>query len=1164
VAGDSGDQGPALSAQLREPVSVAVDAAGNLYIADWGNNRIRRVSLAGTITTWAADLTTPAGLKFDAAGNLYFTESRANRVRRIAADRTLSTVAGNGQAGYSGDGGPATAAQLNRPTRVAFDTAGNIYISDMGNARVRRVRPDGVIETFAGTGSRRFYGDGGPGRGALLNTPFGVALDGAGNLYITDSMNNRVRRLSAQGIITTVAEDLNEPSGIAIDNTGALYIADTGNNRIRRIDASGNASTVATPTLNAPRGVAIDAAGNLFIADTGNNAVRRITPSGQASTVGSGYNAPEGVALDGAGVLHVADTENNRVVRVASDGAVTLVAGDGRDGFAGEDAQATTASLWRPVGLAFLSGALYIADRSNNRIRRVQNGVITTVIGLAGGSAGDGGPPSGARISQPRTLAFDRAGNLYIADTGNDRVRAVLVDPPVFTLSKQSLTFRSRLNGPPTGEQSLEVISSVPGIRYSVQLNAPWLATTTPLNASAPGSLQIVADPDLLPAGTHEGTVVVTAPNANPPTRTATVTFEVEPGTPPRLAARPDALTFSSRATQTLYLSNEGSTLASFNARASGGSWLRVAPDSGALNSVVPVPLAVSVDPEGLSPGTYSGAVSISLGETTSRVPVTVIVSSVPQSMLLSQTGLTFTAVARGGAVPPQTFGVLNLGRGVMNWQAETRTDWLTVTPSGGSTDAASLNVPLVEVGVRHANLEPGDYYGQIRVTSATADNSPQYVTVVLTVLPPGSDPGPLVRPTGLIFTMAAGGAPPGSQAIRVANLSSRVNAFTSGRIPQDPGNWFTQQPADSAVAPDQPVEIIVQPNSSNRPAAGVQRGTLTLQFADGTARTVSLLLVVAATAGASARREAAGDCAPSRLLPVFTALGSGFRVPAAWPATIEARVVDDCGVPLAAGTVIAGFSNGDPPLALTSLRDGRWVGSWQARNASPSLLTVTVSATEPAQNLTGTAQISGSLDANSASPLVERVNDGLLAPGGVIDIQGAALAAGEQSASESPLPTEIGETLVAVAGTPVPLFSVSPGRIRGVLPYEIAANTRHQVIVQRGVRFASSGLVTVAPARPVIVGVQVTGNQLVIRATGLGAVDPVLRPGLVTPAEPVHKVKAEVEVRMGETRASNVSAALLPGETGMYEVRADLPAGAQGEVTLAVAGQISAPAPVP
>src|SRR5262249_14372615 len=157
---------------------------------------------------------------------------------------------------------------------------------------------------------------------------------------------------------------------------------------------------------------------------------------------------------------------------------------------------------------------------------------------------------------------------------------------------------------------------------------------------------------------------------------------------------------------------------------------------------------------------------------------------------------------------------------GVMPWTAASSTlsggaDWLLVTPSSGSSDASSLDVPLVDVAVNASGLDPGDYYGRVRVISGGADNSPQYVTVVLTVLPPGSDPGPVVRPPGLIFTGATGQPTPGSQSVLVSNVTGRPASFTSGRIPQDPTNWFMQQPVDASVMPGQPTRIVIQPNPS-------------------------------------------------------------------------------------------------------------------------------------------------------------------------------------------------------------------------------------------------------------------------------------------------------------------------------------------------------------
>ena len=216
--GFTGDGGPAAEARLSFPRGVAVDAAGNLYIADFENHRVRRVDPSGTITTFAgggdalgdggpavqARLGLPDGLAVDAAGNLYIADIVA-RIRRVDPSGTISTIAGTGERGFAGDGGPASEARLNHPAGVAVDDAGNLYIVDKQNLRIRRVDSSGRITTVAGSGEEGFAGDGGPAVEAKLNYPAGVAVDAAGNLYIADFQNNRIRKVDPSGIITTIA-----------------------------------------------------------------------------------------------------------------------------------------------------------------------------------------------------------------------------------------------------------------------------------------------------------------------------------------------------------------------------------------------------------------------------------------------------------------------------------------------------------------------------------------------------------------------------------------------------------------------------------------------------------------------------------------------------------------------------------------------------------------------------------------------------------------------------------------------------------------------------------------------------------------------------------------------------------------------------------------------
>jgi sugar lactone lactonase YvrE len=330
TAASTGDGGQATAASLNSPSGAAVDSSGNLFIADTGSSVIRKVNAStGIITTvagngsfgfsgdggpaTAASLNQPNALAIDGAGNLFISDITNNRVRRVT-NGTITTVAGDGTAAFGGDGGPATAASLNQPTGVAVDGSGNLFIADRFNGRVRRVDAStGIITTVAGNGSFGFSGDGGPATAAPLNHPTGVAVDGSGNLFIVDSSNQRIRQVS-NGVITTVAGNgthgfsgdggpataaaLNFPWGIAVDGAGNLFVADQFNFRVRRVDAStGIITTVAgtgqsgfsgdggpaTAANVDPFAVALDSTGNLFIADPSNSRIRRVGSAGQSS-----------------------------------------------------------------------------------------------------------------------------------------------------------------------------------------------------------------------------------------------------------------------------------------------------------------------------------------------------------------------------------------------------------------------------------------------------------------------------------------------------------------------------------------------------------------------------------------------------------------------------------------------------------------------------------------------------------------------------------------------------------------------------------------------------------------------------------------------------------------------------------------------------------------
>jgi sugar lactone lactonase YvrE len=689
--GYSGDGGPATSAEVNDPFAVAADAAGNLYIADYGNNRIRKVS-GGVITTVAgngtqgysgdngaatsAELNYPIGVAVDSAGNLYIADAFNQCIRKVSKG-VITTVAGNGTPGYSGDNGPAASAELAYPFGVAVDSAGNLYIADNGNNRIRKVS-GGVITTVAGNGTPGYSGDNGPATSAELNDPYGVAVGATGNLYIADYGNNRIRQVS-NGTITTLAgngtqgysgdngaatsAELHSPSGVAVDAAGNVYIADGSNQRVREV-SSGVISTVAgngapgysgdngpatSAELYDPTGVALGPGGALFIADLANSRIRGLTSLGAScsasaaplvlypgasggdftvtiqtssatctwavqslpswiavsgSNVGTGsgsvtlivasnpgaartatisiagalvqvsqssppcsyslafggqafpasggagsvgvtapswcpwtasspvswvtvtggasgagngtvtykvaadsggaqsssltiaglsftvdqagatvtslptytikafagsgtlgyggdngpatgaelYN-PTGVAVDSAGNVYIADRYNHRIRKV-SNGTIGTVAGNGSQGYAGDNGPATSAQLFWPAGVAVDSaGNLYIADTGNNVIRKVSNGVITTVAGNGTFNySGDGGPATSATLNNPTGVAVDAAGNLYIADLNNHRIRKVS-NGVITTVAGNGVGGFSGDNGPATSAE---------------------------------------------------------------------------------------------------------------------------------------------------------------------------------------------------------------------------------------------------------------------------------------------------------------------------------------------------------------------------------------------------------------------------------------------------------------------------------------------------------------------------------------------------------------------------------------------------------------------------------------------------------------------------------------------------------------------------------------
>jgi hypothetical protein len=334
--------------------------------------------------------------------------------------QNINTIAGNGVAAFSGDGGQATAAELNTPSGVAVDASGNIFIADQYNNRIRKVTPGGVISTVVGNGTAGYTGDGGAATAAELDRPCAITLDKSGNMYIADYINNCVREVTAAGIISTIAGNgvgggglggdggpataatISLPGGVAVDNHGNLYIGQYYNSIIRKVNTSGIISTVA-----------------------GNGTAGYSGDGGQATA--AELNSCSTLWVDTLGNMYISDDLNNRIRKVNTSGIISTIAGNGTAGFSGDGGPATAAELDRSDAVVFdVAGNMYISEENNSRIRKVNPaGIISTYAGNGtAGFSGDGGPATAAELNYP-VITVDAAGDIFVADRSNNRVRKI-------------------------------------------------------------------------------------------------------------------------------------------------------------------------------------------------------------------------------------------------------------------------------------------------------------------------------------------------------------------------------------------------------------------------------------------------------------------------------------------------------------------------------------------------------------------------------------------------------------------------------------------------------------------------------------------------------------------------------------------------------------------
>jgi len=504
---------PATETEISLVDGIATDNKGNFYISKRAHNTIDRVDKNGMLIRFAgtgeagysgdggpalkATLKIPAGLLTDDKGNVYIADRENNVVRKVNRKGIITTIAGNGTAGFSGDGGPATKASLNLPSGLALDSKGNLYISDRSNNRIRMVNPEGIITTYAGNGKDGYGGDSGPALKARIDRPFGLAIDKKDNLYIADRRNNRVRKVTPSGIITTVAGDggfffmgdngpayrasIAGPTGVAVDDKGNLYIADRNNNRIRVVDNQGMIRTVAgtghqdyngdselarDTNLYLPFGLALDAKGRPLVIDRSHYRIRRIDPlTGKVETLagngrknfagdggpatGANLNFPHGIAVDKKGNIIFSDKGHNRIRKISPAGIIHTIAGNGIRGNVGDGIPAIEASLFSVQSLILNSKEeIYFVSPSGfvNMIRYIDNkGIIHTFVQTAdkaylaalksNESQGLSMKSKIAMVTQFSDIVFDKNDNIYAADRINHQIRKIDPEGHVSTIA---------------------------------------------------------------------------------------------------------------------------------------------------------------------------------------------------------------------------------------------------------------------------------------------------------------------------------------------------------------------------------------------------------------------------------------------------------------------------------------------------------------------------------------------------------------------------------------------------------------------------------------------------------------------------------------------------------------------------------------------------------
>jgi uncharacterized protein (TIGR03437 family) len=735
-------------------------------------------------------------------------------------------------------------------------------------------------------------------------------------------------------------------------------------------------------------------------------------------------------------------------------------------------------------------------------------------------------------------------------------------------------------------------------INYSVSITSstPWL-NVTPGSGTTPGAFTVSLNSaalSLAPSTTpYSGVISIVCLTPAPclsNSQQVTVSLTVA-SPPPVLSLSTGLISFSVPATapqagsQILSLQNTGGGSIGFSSISCGAPWCSTSAAPGSLSAGASTPITVTADPTGLSGGYYRALITINSSLGVYTVPVTLFVAS-SSTMAVQPAGAQFQVSPGGSPTGANTSLLVNVSSDTaqsFTASVSPGANWLTLGNSGGT--ASGTQPGTVTFGFNNsviAGLAPQAYYATITVSIPGAVNSPQSFEVVLNVLPVGSPQRPLPNPAGVLFITSAASAPP-PQSVSVASSSTTSVGYQLSVTTSDGGNWLTATPALGSATPGSPATAQVSVNPTGL-QPGAYYGGVNYAFSAAAVRTVNVTLLVTpstVTAHDVVSQAGVAGCTPGKLVPAQTGLVGNFSAPVAWPTPLSIQLVDDCGNTINNGQIVATFSNGDPPLALTLAdpRIGSYSATWTPRSVSSQ---VNISARASAPGLPAvSAQIAGSvtpntapvLDAHSTLHLFNPQVGAALAPGTLVQITGTALAGSKANApTGATLPTVLNGTQVILGGTPVPLQSVSPTTLTAQVPFELQSGMQYQIIVSAngalttpdtvqltiaspGVSTGTAGVLTAyhssgtavseaAPAAP--------GEALYLLGAGLGLTDTAIPDGGVSPASPLANAVDVPTMTINNEPTLISFAGLQPGTVGIYQVNFTVPTDApDGDLNL-------------